>query len=240
MRLIEDLRAEHELIEQVAGAWLACVEARGRGRAGSGDGHRFLDFFRRYAGEFHHAREEDLLFVALRERAHLPARRGPIAALTDDHRRMAALLAEIERALAALDGASPPECGDRAPGHARAAASSGSGRGATLGRLVTEYVHALWHHIDAENSVLLPEGEARLRKHGVAELPARPMTEAEQAAEAAGRALVARYPPVADSSVVRGDGCVSCPAFGERCGGIEREWWNEWEWEEFEDHLPSG
>jgi hypothetical protein len=39
---------------------------------------------------------------------------------------------------------------------------------------------------------------------------------------------------------MRGDGCVFCPAFTTSCRGVEHEWWNEWEWEEFEDHLPSG
>ena len=38
----------------------------------------------------------------------------------------------------------------------------------------------------------------------------------------------------------RGDGCVVCPSFTRTCRGLELEWWNEWEWEEFEDHLPSG
>jgi hypothetical protein len=31
-----------------------------------------------------------------------------------------------------------------------------------------------------------------------------------------------------------------CPAFVDTCRGLEHEWWNESEWEEFEDHLPSG
>jgi hypothetical protein len=33
---------------------------------------------------------------------------------------------------------------------------------------------------------------------------------------------------------------VFCLAYGESCRGLEHEWWNESEWEEFEDHLPSG
>jgi hemerythrin-like domain-containing protein len=239
MRLIEELAAEHDLIDQVAGAWLAYLEARRRGGVDPQDGSRFVRFFRHYAGAFHHAREEDTLFAALRDRAHLPTGRGPLWVLGDDHRRMAARLGEIDAALAALDG--PPAGGEAGSARGLEAAGAAPRAGeAALGRLITEYVHALWHHIDAENAVLLPESEARLRKHGVGELPSRAMTADEQAAREIGEALVARYPPVADAAVVRGDGCVCCPAFGERCAGVEHEWWNEWEWEEFEDHLPSG
>jgi len=98
-------------------------------------------------------------------------------------------------------------------------------------------VHALWHHIDAENSVLFPECEPRLRRNGVVDLPSRGMTPDESQALEAGRALVARYPPPSDPGVMRGEGCIMCPAFGVTCRGLEREWWNEWEWDEFEDRM---
>jgi hemerythrin-like domain-containing protein len=105
--------------------------------------------FRLYAAQFHHAREEDTLFVALRERADLPEA-GPIATLGDDHQRNGVLIDQIESLLAkaSLDG-----------GRARA----GSPGGRVLARPVD--------HIDAEDSVLFPESEARLRKSGVLELP---------------------------------------------------------------------
>jgi hypothetical protein len=32
---------------------------------------------------------------------------------------------------------------------------------------------------------------------------------------------------------VRGDGCVICPSYGVTCEGLEREWWNAHEWDEF-------
>ena len=98
----------------------------------------------------------------------------------------------------------------------------------------------MWHHIDAENSVLFPECEQRLPRHGVAELPSRAPTADEAAAQADGQALLETYPPAAEPAVLRGDGCVMCPRFVENCEGIERVWWNEHEWDEFEDHLPSG
>lgn len=216
MKLIDDLRADHDLIEQVLGSLRTFVDARVRGDGDPADGGAFVSFFRLFAGEFHHAKEEDTLFPALRRDADLPEQ-GPIAVLTSDHRRMAAVLDELGSLLIA--GVLNEDARDR------------------LRSLAVEYSHALWHHIDAENSVLLPEGEARLAKKGVRELLSRPMTADERAARQQGERLLHRYPPTSDPEVVRGEGCVCCHAFGESCRGLEREWWNEWEWEEFEDHL---
>jgi hemerythrin-like domain-containing protein len=219
MRLIEELEQEHVLIDAAVGALRTYVRGRIAGTAPAADGPRFVRFFRLYAAQFHHAREEDTLFQALLEQAHLPEA-GPIATLREDHRRTGALLTRIEALVA------------REPlGHEDAV---------ELERLAVEYSHALWHHIDAENSVLLPESQARLRKHGVFELPSRGMTSDEQAARDTGEALVRAYPPLEDPTVVRGDGCVCCPAFVDGCPGLEHAWWSESEWEELEDHLGEG
>jgi hemerythrin-like domain-containing protein len=217
MKLIDELRAEHDLIDAVAQAFRAY--SQGSCEPDLDDGMRFVRFLKVYAGDYHHAREEDVLFPALVARAALPGDRGPVAVLTDDHRRMSALLGRIggliEGGLGTAD--------DRR----------------ALSLAVTEYTEALGHHIDAENSVLLPESAARLLRVGVADLPSRPPTEDEAAAKASAEELLRRYPP-APGGAIRGDGCVLCPAMSERCGGLEAEWWNEWEWEEFADHLPSG
>jgi hemerythrin-like domain-containing protein len=219
MRLIEELDAEHRLIEAVAGSLRTYVQARIRGDAAPADGSQFIRFFRLYAGQFHHAREEDTLFVALREHANLPEA-GPLATLREDHQRNGLLVDRIEAllALASLDAADAE----------------------ALDRLATEYSHALWHHIDAEDSVLFPESEARLRKNGVLELPSREMTPEEREAREIGDALVARYPPFQDPTIIRGDGCACCPAILEGCVGLEHAWWSEFEWEELEDHLGEG
>ena len=216
MQLLDELRAEHDVIEAVAGALLTCAASPARSRAPADDA-AFLRFFRLYASRFHHAREEETLFAALRDRAGLPADRGPIAAMVADHRRMEGLL---DRWADGLEGDTDAE------GRFREAA--------------TAYVHALWHHIDAENSVLFPECGPRLRRNGVTELPSRPMAPDEQDAMAAGRALVARYPASDHPDVMRGDGCIMCPAFAVTCRGLELEWWNEWEWDEFEDRMNAG
>lgn len=218
--MIDELRAEHDLIEAVAGSLRAFVAARARGEGDPEDGSRFIRFFKRYAGDFHHAREEDTLFVALASEAELPADRGPIAVMLDDHRRMAGILDALEPILAAEDAD---------------AAATGRAR-----ELAFTYTESLWHHIDAENSVLLPESEHRLRRHGIDELPSRAMTSEERDARELGQQLIERYPPSSDRDVMRGEGCVMCPAFVDSCRGLEHEWWNEWEWDELEDHLPNG
>lgn len=217
MRLIDELAAEHALIDRVLGSLRAFVEARARGEGDPADGPHYVKFFRVYANHWHHAREEDILFRALAEKAELPAHRGPIAALTAQHGHMAQLLAELEPLLAA-------EAPDSRP----------------LRELAVAFSHALWRHIDAEDSVLLPESEARLKRNFVLELdsPA-PGAEALEA-RAAGETLLARHPPLADREVLRGDGCVHCPSFTVTCDGLEQEWWNEWEWDEFEDRMTNG
>jgi hemerythrin-like domain-containing protein len=214
MQLIEDLRKEHDLIEQVLGSLRAFVTARLAGQGDPADGPRFSAFFRRYAGDFHHDKEEAVLFRALAEKAELPSDRGPIAALAGEHRRMAGLLVDLEGLL------------DAPPGPALQAAA-------------VAYSHALWRHIDAENSVLFPEGQERLRRFHVRELPSRPMTGPEADAHAAGRALLVRYPPLHDPEVHRGDGCVVCPSFGTTCQGLEAEWWTDLEWEEAWDRQDG-
>jgi hemerythrin-like domain-containing protein len=219
MQLIDDLRAEHELIEQVVGSLRTFVTTRLAGQGDPADGTRFMAFFRRYAGDFHHDKEELVLFQALVEQAEVPAERGPIAALTGQHRRMGNLLDRMEGLL----GAPLTVDEDRQ----------------LLQALAVDYSHSLWRHIDAENSVLFPEGQERLRRFHVRELPSRPLTEAEGAAREAGLALVALYPPRPDPEAHRGDGCVACPSYGTTCEGLEREWWTDLEWEDMWDRMSS-
>lgn len=212
MELIEALRREHDLIEQVLGSLRAFVAARLNGKGDPSDGARFMAFFRNYAGTFHHHKEEAVFFRALAERAELPAERGPIAALTGEHRHLERLLDNLEP-LVGLAELTPSDA-------------------ALLEDLAKTYSRALWQHIDAENSVVFPEGQERLRRAHVYELPSRPMTGLEQDAHAFGTALVVTYPPQHDAEAIRGGGCVLCPSYGNTCNGLEMEWWTDLEWEE--------
>lgn len=219
MQLIEDLQAEHALIEQVLGSLRAFVSARLAGQGNPADAPRFMLFFRRYAGEFHHDKEEAIFFRALAEKAELPADRGPIPALTGEHRRLGGLLDALEACLVA------PLDTDEDRRH--------------LQTLAVDYSHSLWRHMDAENSVLFPEGQERLRRFHIRELPSRPMNAAEQDAHQTGVALVGTYPPQHDPQVHRGDGCIACPSYGTACEGLELEWWTDLEWEDFHERMTG-
>jgi hemerythrin-like domain-containing protein len=216
MLLLDELRAEHARIDAVLGALRTFVARRVSGEALPGDGARFVSFFRTFADRFHHAREEGVLFPAIAERLEVPATRGPLAMLARDHAAMRGQLSALALLLdAPLDDAAS----------------------ATLRSLATAYTRALWLHIDAEESVLFGEAETRLARAGVRELPTRPPTEEEARARDLGEALVALYPPSHDPELLRGDGCVICPHYGEACDGLEHEWWNDHEWEEAYDRF---
>lgn len=219
MKLLDTLQEEHALIDRVLGCLRAYVGALVAGTADADDGRRFAAFFNEFAGRFHHDREERVLFHALVTQAELPADRGPVYALTREHAEMEAWLREMTPLLQRR----PQSAHDRAQ----------------LGALATRYSQALWRHIDAENSVLFPQGQERLVLCGIRELEDRPMNDAEAAARDGAAALLARYPRVEDDALTRGDGCFMCRAHGETCNGLEAEWWTELEWQEFYDRDAS-
>ena len=210
MQLLDDLRREHDRIDAVLGALRTWADRLRDGKAPLADRDAFVTFFSVYAGAFHHEREEEVLFPALTRDADLPSGRGPIAVLLDDHRRMETLLRGI----------------------------AGSSDPSAMAALAMAYSHALWMHIDVENSVFFPESEHQLRRNGVRELQSRPATAAEADAASTGEALIARYPPM-EPDAIRGEGCVMCHAYGDTCRGLEREWWNEWEWDEISERVAA-
>jgi hemerythrin-like domain-containing protein len=214
--LLESLTSEHVVIEQVALAFVAYTRALAAHDALGADAARFLRFFRLFAGQYHHAREEHVLFRALVDECGVPPERGPIAALLGDHADFAKQLDAIESLLASG--------GEENRVRAAAAASS--------------YVSSLLHHVDAENSVLYPESAALLRRACVTTLADRAPDASESAALRDGLALVALYPPPAElPGVVRGDGCACCPRFGVSCDGVEREWSSDLEREDTIDRI---
>ena len=214
MQLIAELRAEHALIEQVLGSLRTYVLRRASGAPeSSGDGDAFVRFFQCFSGTFHHGREEEVLLPALIADAELPPGSGPAVALVDQHHAMERMLEEM---VPLLRREKTPSGGDE-----------------RLVELATDYSRMLWRHIDAENSVLFPEGEQRLQRSGVGELPSRPMSGEEATARSEGERLVKVYPATYDPGAIRGEGCVICPSHGTLCEGVEREWWNDWEWEAF-------
>ncbi len=213
MKLLDTLQDEHVLIDRMLGSLRAYVDGLAAGTADPDDGRRYSAFFTEFAGHFHHGREEGVLFHALVTQAELPADRGPVYALGREHTEMEQWMREM----APLLEQRPQSEDDRV----------------RLRALATRYSQALWRHIDAENSVLFPQGEERLARCGIRELADRPMSEAQAAARDDAATLPIRYRPVEDAALTRGDGCFLCRAHGETCNGLEAEWWTELEWEEF-------
>lgn len=212
--LFAQLQAEHTLIDAMVGSLRTYVHRRVQKGVGPRDARGFLDFFRIYAGQFHHGREETVLFEALAQRAGVPVDVGPLFVLAAEHGESAATLQALAAPLAA---------GRVTLEHA-----------SELQTLSARYARGLYHHMDAEDSVLFPEGKDRLRRSGIALVGRGPSPEQETVRLAA-QALVARYPPLHDPEVFRGEGCVMCPSYGVRCDGIERAWWTDEDWEELEE-----
>jgi len=206
MRIVDRLREEHRLIERVAGSLVTFTSS------GLVPEHRetltaFCDFFASYADAYHHGKEEQIVLRALLD-AQLPEA-GPIAMIREEHD-------ENRAAIVALRA-----CPD--------------GEAATL---AIRFCARLWEHIDKEDSVLFGEVEVRLAleatrlERELDEFEARSVGLSSLAQ--VGESLVARFPPITVlPGIGRGDGCVMCRHFGERCQGIEREWWGELERDEF-------
>ncbi len=212
MRLFEEFAEEHRLVDRASGSLVSFAKAAARSETTPDDVADFVRFLRVYIGGYHHEREERVLFPALVERAEVPADRGPIPVMLADHRASAAMVDELE-----------------------AAAGDPVAAAAVARRLA----HHLWEHADKEDSVLFPESRQRLVRGGVADLEGRPPTAEEEAARELGEELTTRFPPLDDPEAIRGDGCIACSAFAVTCGGIEKEWWNDWE-QEYHRTLDEG
>ncbi len=204
MQLLEELRAEHDLIDQMLDSFRTAVGQFVNDQADPDDLMRFVRFFRVYADQFHHSREEDVLFATLVNQLDIPGNRGPIAVLTEDHRKFKACLDQIEPLLLRR----PLSLAEQ-----------------TRLRTVSEqYITGMQHHIDAENSVLFVEGAVCLQDAGIRELPSRSPTDDEQQARHEAEDLLQRHPPTPNMETIRGDGCFLCPAFQLTCDGYELEW----------------
>ena len=212
MQLLDDLRREHDLIDCLLSSLRSFAAKLVDGAAPSADGVAIIECLESYAGGWHHEREEHVLFDALA--TILPADRGPIAVMLADHHALAKSLASMRAALAADDASA-------------------------FETLTSDYTRMLWAHIDVENSVLFPESEIQLRRSGIRELPSLPPPEATNGIVERAQELIAKYPGADAADVIRGEGCVMCPSYGDTCSGLEREWWNEWQWEELDEHVAS-
>lgn len=131
---------EHQLILRM----IALVESQtALLEAGRFQGWRFfldaVGFIRNYADRFHHAKEEDVLFVEL-VRNGMPEKRSPIEAMNIEHEQGRAHVRTIETA-------------------AQKALAGGSGQEKVIAEHVKGYAALLRAHIEKEDTILYPLSE---------------------------------------------------------------------------------
>jgi hemerythrin-like domain-containing protein len=142
-KAIETLMNEHRVIEQVLGSLAAFARDLDEGPLDQRPRvAEYAEFFREFADQCHHGKEEDRLFKALTDQG-FPANGGPIAVMLHEHeegRTHVRALAEIGAGAGAL---SSEEC-DRVRHHA------------------LEFVPLLRQHIRKEDEILFPAAERAL------------------------------------------------------------------------------
>ena len=85
MQPTETLTREHRVIQRMLSVVHAVADRIDAGEAVPPDAlERMIDFIRNFADAFHHAKEEDLLFVRAGERG-LPTEGGPIGVMLMEH-----------------------------------------------------------------------------------------------------------------------------------------------------------
>lgn len=98
-----------------------------------------VDFIRNYADRFHHAKEEDVLFVELIKNG-MPEKQSPIEAMHIEHEQGRAHVRAIEAA-------------------AQKALAGEPGQGAIIAEHAKGYAALLRGHIDKEDNILYPLAE---------------------------------------------------------------------------------
>lgn len=98
-----------------------------------------VDFIRNYADRFHHAKEEDVLFVALVQNG-MPEKNSPIEAMLMEHDQGRAHVRGLEEAVQKVLGGQV-------------------GQGALIAEHARGYAELLRGHIDKEDNILYPLAE---------------------------------------------------------------------------------
>ena len=143
MRATETLKNEHRVIEQALRALEGmALEAVKQHRLVREDAALAIDFIRSFADRFHHAKEEDLLFVEM-EAAGFSRQAGPTSGMLQDHVMVRRCVGRME---ASLDKVA---AGD-------AAALEGFASAAR------EFVDLLRGHIHKEDDILYPMADEAL------------------------------------------------------------------------------
>jgi hemerythrin-like domain-containing protein len=132
-----DILSMLEVLESV------CKRLEGAGKVNLGDIEKILDFFKGFADECHHQKEEEYFFPEM-EKAGIPRERGPIGVMLSEHDLGRKYVRGMRSALEGYrDG--KPDAVKSFVGNARL------------------YANLLRQHIQKENTILFPLADARLR-----------------------------------------------------------------------------
>ena len=131
MKSIDRLVAEHDIIERALSVLEKVVAQIESGQSVPDEFPRWApQFFRQFADQCHHAKEEDLLFPLLKERG-IPEEGGPIGCMLQEH--------EVGR-----------DCVRRM----REASEADPFDGTKFATAAKEFIPLLRQHIDKENNIL--------------------------------------------------------------------------------------
>jgi hemerythrin-like domain-containing protein len=140
---IEQLKKEHAAIERMLVILETVCGKLQKGEAVE-PAHlgQIVDFFRGFADECHHAKEEAVLFPAL-EKVGIPREGGPVGVMLDEHQQMRGYLRAVAQAVERLRAGEVGAAGE-------------------MVRYAGNYTIVLRRHIDKENSMLFRMAEMRL------------------------------------------------------------------------------
>ncbi len=133
MELTQVLRREHEIICDALRLLDTAATRLQQGTPGAAEAsRRLLEFFRSFADENHHGKEEGILFPALAT-VGLGPDGGPVAMMLSEHDEGRQLLRSCGEALASLDDRTTRQ---------------------RFGEAARRYISLLSQHIDKENEIL--------------------------------------------------------------------------------------
>lgn len=143
MKATDVLKHEHKLVLAVLGAAEKDAERmRETGKVDADRIRQYLEFFRVFVDQCHHAKEEHRLFPWLEDRG-FPGEGGPIAVMLAEHDEGRGYVEAIESELRGVEEDKPEAV-------------------AALADALTSYADLLRAHIAKENNVLFPMADARL------------------------------------------------------------------------------
>lgn len=143
MKAVEQLKKEHNAVKLTLRVLdKICKQLEAGDEINTGDLESLLDFFKVFVDKCHHAKEENMLFVAL-EGSDDPSHGDRIGALIKDHATGRNYIRELSRAVAEY------KVGNVAAG-------------TEILHYAKNYITLLIQHIDVEDNVLYPLADERL------------------------------------------------------------------------------